>query len=142
MSASVCDLQEPAPSAEMAQDRHYKRARKYHRRTRPQLLSRQDLDGRRNAVQAFDKLVSAIRSDLPEPSAIETRLIEAFAGAAIMLDHLNARILLGHEVSGSEHALTVSAMVRVASRLGLQRRAKDVSLPDPLRYRADEDEAA
>jgi hypothetical protein len=91
----------------------------------------------------FDRLASQITADLGHDlTAVERKLVEAFVGAAIVLDSLNARVLLGEQVSLAEHAQTVSAMVRVASRLGLQRRAKDINPPDPLHYRANEDEAA
>jgi hypothetical protein len=112
-------------------------------RSRPQLLNRQELDRRLNSVQQFDQLVADIKADLAgDLTAIEARLVEAFAGGAVVLDSLNAKVLLGQEVSLAEFAGIASTMVRVASRLGLQRRAKDVSLPDPLRYRSTEDEAA
>jgi hypothetical protein len=109
------------------------------------LLCRKDLDRRSGAVQQFDHLVRAITVDLGGGevlSQIEMQLIEAFAGAAVTLNSLNAKILLGREVSASEHALAISALVRVASRLGLARRARDVSLPDPLQYRVDDGDAA
>jgi hypothetical protein len=103
-----------------------------HVRSRPQLLNRRDLDHRRNSVAAFDRLVNAITTDLSggkELSHIQMQLIEAFAGAAIALDSLNARILLGEQVSLAEHAKACSAMVRLATRLGLKRRAHDVTPP-------------
>jgi hypothetical protein len=121
---------------------------KPHRKTRsrPQLLNRQELDHRLNSVQQFDQLVADIKADLAgDLTAIESRLVEAFAGGAVVLDSLNARVLLGQEVSLAEFAGIASTMVRVASRLGISRRAKDVTLPDPLHYRREdstEDEAA
>jgi hypothetical protein len=116
------------------------KAPRRHRRSRPQLLSRQELDRRLNAVKQFDEIVAAITADLggsDRLSAIETRLVEAFAGSAITLDGLNARVLLGEPISLAEFAQTVSAMVRVASRLGLERRPRDCTPPDPLRYAAE-----
>jgi len=112
--------------------------RKPHRASRPQLLSRSQLDGRTNAARQFERLVGDITSDLggcEAISAIETALIEAFAGAAVTLDNLNVRLVLGETIDLSQHALCVSAMVRVASRLGLQRRSRDVTptLGDLLR---------
>src|SRR6516225_10163829 len=61
--------------------------------------------------------------------------IEAFAGAAVTLQHLNTRLALGQEIDLAQYAQTVSAMVRVASRLGLRRRARDLTptLRDLLR---------
>jgi hypothetical protein len=51
----------------------------------PQLLSRDELDGRSNAAKAFDRLARAIESDLggrDQLSMIARTLIEAYVGAA------------------------------------------------------------
>jgi hypothetical protein len=111
---------------------------KAHHRTRPQLLSRAELDGRTNAAREFDRLVASIEADLgghDRLSAIEVALVEAFAGAAVTLNHLNTQLALGQPIDLGQHAQCVSAMVRVASRLGIARRAKDVgaTLGDLLR---------
>ena len=112
--------------------------RRQHKATRPQLLTRAQLDGRTSAAKAFDKLVADIKADLggrDQLSTIELVLIEAFAGAAVTLQHLNTRLALGQEIDLAQYAQTVSAMVRVASRLGLRRRARDLTptLRDLLR---------
>jgi hypothetical protein len=115
-----------------------------HRATRPQLLTRDLIDGRSNAAKVFDRLVSSIETDLgghDQLTAIEVALVEAFAGSAVTLENLNTRLLLGEEIDLGQHAQAVSAMVRVASRLGLRRRARDISLPDPLEYAARGDAA-
>jgi hypothetical protein len=110
--------------------------RRSKRATRPQLLTRDQLDGRTNAAKVFDRLVAAIFADMggiDQLSTIEVALIEAFAGAAVTLNNLNTRLALGQEIDLSQHAQAVSAMVRVASRLGIARRAREI-LPDPLEY--------
>lgn len=110
--------------------------RRQHKATRPQLLTRAQLDGRTSAAKALDKLVADIEADLggrDQLSTIELALIEAFAGATVTLQHLNTRLALGQEIDLSQHAQAVSSMVRVASRLGLQRRAREI-IPDPLDY--------
>jgi hypothetical protein len=94
--------------------------------------------GRTNAAKAFDQLVAAIEVDLggrDQLSTIERALIEAFAGACVTLHHLNTKLALGESIDPSQHAQAVSAMVRVATRLGLARRAKDIGpgLGDLLR---------
>lgn len=97
---------------------------------RPQLLLRSDLDGRTNAAKYFDPLVGAIETDLAGPdqlSAIEKVLVEAYAGAAVSLQHMNAKLALGEEIDISEHSSCVGALVRVASRLGIRKRLKDVT---------------
>jgi hypothetical protein len=94
------------------------------------------LDGRTNAAKLFDRLITDIEADLggsDQLSTIERQLVEAFAGAAVTLQHLNTQLALGEKIDLSQHAQAVSAMVRVASRLGLQRRMKDI-VPDPLAY--------
>jgi hypothetical protein len=44
----------------------------------------------------------------------------------VVVNALNARLLLGQSIDVFEHAAAVSGMVRIASRLGLQRRTGDV----------------
>ncbi len=112
--------------------------RRSHKATRPQLLNRATLDGRTNAAKIFDRLVADIEADLAgrdQMSAIEHQLVEAFAGAAVTLHHLNTKLALGESIDVSQHAQCVGAMVRVASRLGLTRRSRDVTprLSDILR---------
>lgn len=58
--------------------------RRTNRPTRPQLLTRAQIDGRTNAAKTFDRLVSSIEADLggrSELSQIELGLIEAFASS-------------------------------------------------------------
>ncbi|MGO9049922.1 MAG: hypothetical protein ACLPXW_08405 [Xanthobacteraceae bacterium] len=109
------------------------------KRVRPQLLIRADLDNRTNAAKFFDRLVVAVQNDLggcDNLSAIERALIEAFCGATVTLNDLNAKLLLGQTIDIGQHTATVSAMVRVASRLGLQRRAREVG-PSLQEYLTD-----
>jgi hypothetical protein len=94
------------------------------------LLTRTQLDGRTNAARLLDRLVAAIEVDLggaDQLSTIERTLVEAYAGAAVTLQHLNTQLALGQEINLAQHAQAVTAMVRVASRLGLQRRQKDLT---------------
>jgi hypothetical protein len=112
--------------------------RRSKRATKPQLLNRATLDGRTNAAKVFDRLVSDIEADLAgrdQLSAIERQLVEAFAGVAVTLQHLNTQLALGQQIDVSQHAQCVGAMVRVASRLGISRRARDIgpTLSDILR---------
>ena len=119
--------------------------RKPHRATRPQLFTRDQLDGRTNAAKVFDRLVVDIEADLgghDQLSTIERALVEAFAGACVTLHNLNTQLALGQTIDLGQHAQAVSAMVRVASRLGLQRRARDVTDIDPLDYARQRGEAA
>jgi hypothetical protein len=115
------------------------------RRGKGRLLNRESLDGRSAIAKAYDALAEQIRADLGGAgrlSAIELSMVEAFAGASIALDSLNTRILTGAEITpamAAMHASAASTMVRIASRLGIERRARIVPSLDEfleLRLRA------
>jgi hypothetical protein len=94
------------------------------------LLTLDALDQRTAAAKLFVRMVADIENDLggrDELTTIERALIEGFAGAAVTLANLNTRLALGEQIDLSQHAQAVSAMVRVASRLGITRRQRDVT---------------
>ena len=95
------------------------------------LLVREQIDGRTKARRQFDAIAEGITTDLggeDQLSTVQRHLVEAFAGAAVHVHDLNARLLLGQEVDIAAHASAISTMVRIASRIGTQRVAKDVGL--------------
>lgn len=101
------------------------------------LLTRASLDGRTKARRQFDAIAEGIAEDLggeDRLSTVQRHLVEAFAGAAVHVHDLNARLLLGQEVDITAHASAISTMVRIAARIGIHRVARDVSPPDPLQY--------
>lgn len=57
-------------------------------------------------------------------SAIERALIEGFVGAATVLESMNVQLTLGEKIDVGQHAQCISAMVRVANKLGVSRRSK------------------
>ena len=94
------------------------------------MLTRSQLDGRTKARRHFDAIASGIIADLGGEEALTTvqrHLVEAFAGAAVTVNDLNARLLLGGKVDVVEHSQAISILVRIATRLGLKRVAKDVT---------------
>jgi hypothetical protein len=101
------------------------------------LLTREHLDARTTAARAFDAIARGIATDLggeSQLSTVQKHLIEAFAGIAIHVNDLNARLLLGQEIDIGEHSQVVTTLVRVASRIGLKRVAKQIpELDDYLR---------
>ena len=95
---------------------------------KPKLLTRNDLDNRTTAAKAFDRLYSAISSDLDgDLTAVERSLVEGFVGATVVLQALNTRLALGQDIDLSEHAAVCSSMVRIAAKIGLSRRSRLVS---------------
>jgi hypothetical protein len=89
------------------------------------LLRRSQLDGRTTEAKAFDRLVTNVERDMggaDKLTAVERSLVEAFCGARIMVDVLNAKLARGDAVAPSEHSQATSTLMRLATRLGLQRR--------------------
>lgn len=90
--------------------------------------------GRVSADQIFDRLYSQIVADLggaSELSAIARTLVEGYIESYLTLRHLSAkRRAADGDIDIAAHAAivasTVSTMVRAASRLGTERRAKTV----------------
>jgi hypothetical protein len=117
----------PTDTATIAPPQKPKRS---HRAVKPQLVTRAMLDQRTQAGRAFNQLASAIEQDLggrSELSNIELGLIEAFTGANITLNALNAKLVQGEPIDLGLLALVGGVMCRLASRLGVSRRAKDIT---------------
>jgi len=94
------------------------------------LLTREHLDGRSRARKQFDAIADGIAADLggvAQLSTVQKHLVEAFAGVALAVNDLNARLLLGEEVDILEQSQAISTMVRVASRIGVGRVARDAT---------------
>jgi hypothetical protein len=109
-------------------------------RGKVRLLTRQSLDGRTKARRQLDAIASGIAQDLggeDRLSVVQKHLVEAFAGAALHVNDLNAKLLLGQDVDIVEHSQVISTLVRIASRIGIDRVPRDV-IVDPLTYAARE----
>jgi hypothetical protein len=97
------------------------------------------------AARFFQKMVREIENDLGgrrQLSRIEGELIQAFCGAATQVQYLNRQVMLGEgsEIDLGGYATLASTMLRIGARLGLQRRARDVThvLDEYLRTKQDE----
>jgi hypothetical protein len=114
------------------------------------LLTRDVLDGRTQACRQFDTIARGIAQDLGgegELSTVQKHLVEAFAGVALQVNDCNARLLLGERVDIVEHSQACATLVRIASRLGIKRVARDISIIPPtadeyFAYRARQKEQA
>jgi hypothetical protein len=110
-------------------------------RGKVRLLTRQSLDGRTKARKQFDAIAEGIADDLggsKELSTVQRHLVEAFAGCAIVLQALNARILLGEPVDIADQSSAASTLVRIATRLGINCIPRDVT-PTLDQYLADKE---
>ncbi len=94
------------------------------------------IDKASGAARVFDRMVREIESDLGgrrQLTRIEGELIRAFAGAATTLQYLNHQVMLGEgsELNLAAYSNVASTMLRIGSRLGFRRRARDIT-PPPL----------
>ena len=109
------------------------------------LLTRKSLDGRTRARKQFDAIANGIASDLggeDHLSTVQRHLVEAFAGAAVHVHDLNARLLKGEAVDVLKHSQAISSMVRIAARIGIDRVARDITPPTLMDIANEIDAAA
>jgi hypothetical protein len=97
---------------------------------RPDLVV--DIAKNSGPARFYGKVVRDIEADLSggaDLSRIESELIRCFAGAATRIQYLNHQIMMCDvsEVPISDYANLASTMLRIGSRLGFRRRAKDVT---------------
>jgi hypothetical protein len=66
------------------------------------------------------------------------QLIRRFSAACVLAEDLEGRLARGEEIDVERHALLCSTMTRLAQRIGIDRRAKNVTpaLRDYLEERA------
>jgi hypothetical protein len=103
------------------------------------------VDARLAAARRFHDLVSTIIADqggIDLIAQVRLSLIQRFSAACVLAEQLEARMANGETVDIAEHAALTSSLVRVASRIGLARRAKDLTptLEQYLASKAAEDE--
>lgn len=113
------------------------------------LLMRDDLDGRTRARRQFDRIALGICQDLggeDRLTTIQRQLVQAFAGCCIQMHSLNTHLLLGEQIDAMAHSSAISNMVRVASRLGIHRVAREVmpvpTIAEYLEHKQSSQEAA
>ena len=90
------------------------------RKGKLRLLTRANIDGRSRAVQTFDAIMHGIAQDLggeDHLTTVQRHLVEAFAGCALHVIDVNARLILGEEIDLLAHTGAVNALVKLASRL-------------------------
>jgi hypothetical protein len=108
------------------------------RRGKERLLTRDRLDRRTGAAKLFDQIATGIAQDLGGEhrlSTVRKHLVEAFAGVALHVHDINARLLLGEKIDVLAHSNAVSTLVRVATKIGLDRIPRelgdDIEADDP-----------
>ena len=96
-----------------------------------------DVDGRSAIARRFKDITSGILADqggADQCSESRLQLVRRFAAAAVLAEQMESRLANGEQIDIQEHALLCSTLTRLAQRIGIERRARDVTLPDPLQY--------
>jgi hypothetical protein len=102
-----------------------------------------DVDGRSLIARRYRDVVGAILADQGgEDRCSESRkqLIRRFAAASVLAERMEAQLANGEEIDITEHAMLSSTLVRLASRIGIDRMPRDVTptLREYLSTRATE----
>jgi hypothetical protein len=93
------------------------------------LITRSHLDGRTRARKQFDAIAAGIAQDLggeERLSTVQKHLVEAFAGCALAVNAINAKMIRDEEVDVIEQAQAVSTLVRIAARIPNVRLPREV----------------
>lgn len=99
------------------------------------------VDGRSAQARRYQDLVASLVSDAggnAQMSEARRQLIRRFAALAVCAEGLEAKLANGEEIDLAEHCQISSTLVRLATRLGINRHAKVVApLKDYLSAKAE-----
>jgi hypothetical protein len=94
------------------------------------------VDGRSLVARRYRDIASQIAVDqggVEQCSESRKQLIRRFAAAAVLAEQMEARLANGEEIDIGEHSLLCSTLTRLAQRIGIDRRPREIT-PDPLDY--------
>jgi len=92
-----------------------------------------EVDGRTRPALLYKTTVAALVADLGGEgflSHAQLQLVQRAAGLAVLAAQHEARIVAGEKVDTERYIAVVNAVGRNLTRLGLQRRARNVTPPD------------
>ena len=103
-----------------------------------------NIDGRTMLARRYRDVLAAVASDqggVDHLSEARIQLVRRFAAAACLAEEMEAKLVGGQAINLAEHALLCSTLVRLAQRIGIDRRARNV-VPDLRDYlEADTEDA-
>jgi hypothetical protein len=105
------------------------------------------VDGRSTVARRYRDILAALTTDqggADRMSEARAQLCRRFAAAAVLAEAMEARLAAGETIDLGEHALLSSTLVRLAQRIGIDRRARDITptLRDYLSKKGAEPDAA
>jgi hypothetical protein len=89
-----------------------------------------DVDGRSAVARRYRDIAGQIIADMGGAShCAEARLqlIRRFAAAAVLAEQMEARLANGYSINITDHALLSSTLVRLAQRIGIDRRSRNIT---------------
>ena len=98
-----------------------------------------DVDGRSVIARRLKDITSAILADqggAEQCSESRLQLVRRFAAAAVLAEQMESRLANGEQIDIQEHGLLCSTLTRLAQRIGIERRARDVT-PSLSEYLAE-----
>jgi hypothetical protein len=96
----------------------------------PRYVDGQRLDQRSLLARRYRDISEAIVADqagADQCSEARLQLIRRFAAASVLAEQMESRLANGQQISITEHALLCSTLTRIASRLGLERRSRNIT---------------
>lgn len=97
-----------------------------------------NIDNRSALARRFRDICSAIAADqggADRLSEARLQLVRRFSAAAVLAEGMEARLANGEEIDIAQHALLCSTLTRLAQRIGIDRRLRNV-LPSVEEYLA------
>jgi hypothetical protein len=88
------------------------------------------VDGRCAVARRYRDIATQIIADMGGASqCAEARLqlIRRFAAAAVLAEQMEAQLANGHSINIADHALLSSILVRLAQRIGIDRRSRNIT---------------
>jgi hypothetical protein len=88
------------------------------------------IDGRSVIARRYRDLYLQIVADQGGPervSEVREQLIRRYAAASVLAEMLEAELANGKQIDLGQHALLTSSLVRLSSRIGIDRKAKNVT---------------
>jgi hypothetical protein len=89
-----------------------------------------DVDGRSVIARRYRDIMNAVVSDqggAQHLSEAQLQLIRRFSAASMLAEQMEARLAQGEQINIQEYSVLVSTIMRVAQRIGIGRRAKNVT---------------
>jgi hypothetical protein len=98
-----------------------------------------DVDGRSMVARRYRDISNSIFTDqggIERCSEARQQLIRRFAASSVIAEQMEAELANGKPINIAEHSLLSSTLTRLATRIGIDRRSRDITPPSVESYLA------